>query len=66
MWRFESEKILLIFILKIATNGLLCKCWKNCFTSFTIGDYQLTIREYIVDFIQHDYHHKNQIEVLLS
>lgn len=35
-------------------------------TSFSIGDHQLTIREYIVDFIQHDYHHKNQIEVLLS
>lgn len=34
--------------------------------SFSIGDHQLTIREYFVDFIQHDYHHKNQIEVLLS
>jgi uncharacterized damage-inducible protein DinB len=35
-------------------------------TSFSIGDHQLTIRDYFVDFIQHDYHHKNQIEVLLS
>lgn len=35
-------------------------------TSFSIGDHQFTIREYFVDFIQHDYHHKNQIEVLLS
>lgn len=35
-------------------------------TKFFIGDHELTIRDYFVDFIQHDYHHKNQIKVILS
>jgi uncharacterized damage-inducible protein DinB len=35
-------------------------------TKFYIGVHELTIRDYFVDFIQHDYHHQNQIKVLLS
>lgn len=35
-------------------------------TKFFIGDHELSLREYFIDFIQHDYHHKNQIEGLLS
>ncbi|MBT2687817.1 DinB family protein [Bacillus sp. ISL-47] len=34
---------------------------ENMDTSFMIGKHSLTIRDYFVDFVEHDLHHKKQI-----
>ncbi|MDP4169888.1 MAG: DinB family protein, partial [Bacillota bacterium] len=34
--------------------------------SFTIGSHLLTIRDYFKDFVEHDLHHKQQIEKALG
>jgi len=35
-------------------------------TKFYIGEHEITIRDYFVDFIQHDNHHINQMNGLIS